>query len=1646
MYLAPDRVFYPAHGLRSYPLSPYIDQVDEYYASKHKAFITALGIESNPSVEDLKGVQARLTATSNGALSSEDLVVAINTLEVGTRLHSKSEQLKDLLIPDTSSVLRDFMDIVHGVGDVPGEMAHLNFTHSDVPQSVVDRLGIEDAFQRAITLNIDFEDKDEDEFTPKEDLCTTIDDTLLRYSIDAIWNEFLSNADDAGGTKIAWTLDECAQGRYASKHLLDKKLEPFQGPALFSWNDAMFQEKDFEGFRSIGRGGKTDDYLSTGMFGRGALSMYHLTCLPQIVSAGSFLILDPQQHCLPLSRRHRKRKVGIKMSLAAIRAIAPDHLSVFDGIHGFHADLDSYEGTIFRFPLRTGDAKTGLQKNASDMSVETVKILLNKYLETARLSLLFLRNIISIEFFIRGRQQPVWAVNAQRCDNHEDEDFQSVGVSTIWGNRLLTDEWRLGITDIMPPEKPMVRIGKSSSKLIECGVAARISHCAKNQSQEESSFLQDDLYIDRSPINLSRSLKHQIFCRLPTLETSQLPISFHGSFNITGDRKTISIEERDEVAHWNRWLLGEIADFYIDFLQYLASWIGEEAFQFWPANSAAADNTTLSGYVTQLFWSKVFNQKHKLDKLYPLRDTEHSRKNLQQNKARKARIIHKTGRIEDIYFDFLPEISSQLLTPLFALLKLPLVRPLVRLERAFRAASTEIMQVDSSVLTTLFKMEENCLELDKFLGKLDSEESKAKTLATLYEIITPKTDSKDQSALQALAGCRILARPGLDAPLGLLKVSAEGEEQTDWHYEATSDEQKLFSFAVDHMVVTKLYKPAWYKPAEFDKLQGEWRETVSKFSNSTLNVRKIRTKDIGFLLGLHKSPVRSEQANELRYRWTIDLWKYINRKFDSRLTSSIAESARTNEVAKILEDAALFDHAIYRASGSMEPQYLTPREFESLPCIVQPNDISLQAMCSKIPGLVCVDPRCLPTSLVKNEHNLVQPSGFARFLRALERIVRNTGKSAKVLLEPTIDSISRCALQRCLKDFLKGYPRAKDVPHALLIKSLPIWPRIERPENRGDTEYMAAEDASFCKHSCLFVPWAKNLHNFVHPKTVESYEDCLEKLGVHLWTPGELWARIEKHLPEALADNAAVKIYVGLVEYLQAYQIRYPIPLVPDGTRTLRKAGELYDHHDMIFEAAFRQEAEQHFLHPDARATRPFWVTIGLRTAQSSGELSEEDYLECALAVDRQWTANTWNQVSDQQAAGVASYLEFEKRGFAAWSASTWEKLSKLRIFSVKDNVLDMREYRQPRMKQLVNEHTYCSLQDAAQESDRAISWTQMKRLKRPPAAGVFAKLPQGGHPSIGKVYEHLQFLVGICVNVKENDILAYVGDLEACYHFLQKNTSAVSRLPGIQDAKVWLNIDTIEEGLIQKSELLTNFLPAKLICLDAPGSHLDMIFNIRVAKRFLMPFFGVLKAVGCQAVAPPVQRTPTVSDLSLADEWSTGYLELRDKEMLIDVVFEVQGQRLLAHKAPLAMVSLKWRTQFTGSWAQTTKHNAVVPVELDFKTFSTLLDFAYTRIYKGAKAQIDAPKEDIVAVVDDTLDVLAAADEFIMPRLHDQVETYFEENTKVLLRPWTVDAIMQRASNANARRLQEVCNDYIQRNQQFMELYREQAVEGEVK
>ena len=98
----------------------------------------------------------------------------------------------------------------------------------------------------------------------------------IYYIFDFGQKELIQNADDAGAREVKFLYDDRSFGK---TYLATEHLQKYQGPALYAFNDAIFEPEDWEGIQNLMRSNKKFDLLKVGRFGIGFNSVYHITGL-----------------------------------------------------------------------------------------------------------------------------------------------------------------------------------------------------------------------------------------------------------------------------------------------------------------------------------------------------------------------------------------------------------------------------------------------------------------------------------------------------------------------------------------------------------------------------------------------------------------------------------------------------------------------------------------------------------------------------------------------------------------------------------------------------------------------------------------------------------------------------------------------------------------------------------------------------------------------------------------------------------------------------------------------------------------------------------------------------------------------------------------------------------------------------------------------------------------------------------------------------------------------------------------------------------------------------------------------------------------------------------------------------------------------
>ena len=289
---------------------------------------------------------------------------------------------------------------------------------------------------------------------------------------------------------------------------------------------------------------------------------FYLPDVPTIISGSKVAYLEPQEELW-------KGESGRSYQLSEVAGT--EHLTPFYGIAGFSPMIASYNQTLFRFPLRNAVSK--LSKNI--YSIEKVKELINALKSEAKLLLLFLRSITTIEIYninVHGQQTLSFQVKVS---------YAFMDELTRKRRSLLDDLRRIHIkcqynfsNIIKFTAKFDVSVYDASTRQTLTShwlVANQVG--SSNSTVREASVKQKVFPWVGTALELDNPGSGRIFCFLPMpIEAaSDLPVHVNGTFGLTDDRRSLKwpgVERRnDPTADWNKLLVKEvIPSCYVDLL------------------------------------------------------------------------------------------------------------------------------------------------------------------------------------------------------------------------------------------------------------------------------------------------------------------------------------------------------------------------------------------------------------------------------------------------------------------------------------------------------------------------------------------------------------------------------------------------------------------------------------------------------------------------------------------------------------------------------------------------------------------------------------------------------------------------------------------------------------------------------------------------------------------------------------------------------------------------------------------------------------------------------------------------------------------------------------------------------------------------
>ncbi|KAG8998909.1 hypothetical protein FRB94_006526 [Tulasnella sp. JGI-2019a] len=223
------------------------------------------------------------------------------------------------------------------------------------------------------------------------DITAVIRNILDNYPAgSAVLREFLQNSDDCGAHYQDFILDTRT---FPTEALVDPELASCQGPALFAVNDGQFSEKDWKALKHIHNSSKTADEATTGKYGLGFRSCYHVTDNPHILSGNKLLILDPHNRV-----ENYEGGFSLRLDNDEDRLPYADHFRTFKSV--LKEEDKAYNGTAIRLPLRHQAQATGNGIKTEPTSIEDVDNMFENFIQKELHNvLLFLKNITRIRLY-----------------------------------------------------------------------------------------------------------------------------------------------------------------------------------------------------------------------------------------------------------------------------------------------------------------------------------------------------------------------------------------------------------------------------------------------------------------------------------------------------------------------------------------------------------------------------------------------------------------------------------------------------------------------------------------------------------------------------------------------------------------------------------------------------------------------------------------------------------------------------------------------------------------------------------------------------------------------------------------------------------------------------------------------------------------------------------------------------------------------------------------------------------------------------------------------------------------------------------------------------------------------------------------------
>ena len=511
----------------------------------------------------------------------------------------QTEQEKVCLLPLKDCTYCDIESLQQGSHPMALDVTDdILFIHPNLPVATAEALGVPALMSRVLHA----EELDITGWGQEESLTNRLRQLIEDYSDGfAIPKELVQNADDAGATTVKFLYDERPNEEFKTL-LFDEGMKNCQGPALWVYNNAEFDEQDFHNIIKLGGASKEGQLDKIGRFGLGFNAVYNLTDVPSLLSGKKLVILDPHKNHLGHVLKDRS-KPGIRIDLQTskhrtlIRKLS-DQFEPYRKVFGCEIESDTenhFHGTLFRFPLRDHQAAQISEISTLHYDRKEMTKLISLLVQGAQSLLLFTQNVKTIEVFHlpSGEKNPE---NARKVLSIQKDLQTTLNVSGSLDSTLPLSSMLSDGAKYLGNMKAGWKYQKTHHPSAICEVKVAVNVTGDGESlTAQKAGTSEQLWLVSSTVGQKQSVslaldrkdvipvasvaaplccngktfqavsiesigqKGHLFCFLPLPIETGLPVHVNGAFAVQSNRRHLCEQTEDDKysakAKWNKALL-----------------------------------------------------------------------------------------------------------------------------------------------------------------------------------------------------------------------------------------------------------------------------------------------------------------------------------------------------------------------------------------------------------------------------------------------------------------------------------------------------------------------------------------------------------------------------------------------------------------------------------------------------------------------------------------------------------------------------------------------------------------------------------------------------------------------------------------------------------------------------------------------------------------------------------------------------------------------------------------------------------------------------------------------------------------------------------------------------------------------------------